>query len=93
MLTVEEKTTIVGVAELRKVMKSVIEEIKAHKVILTKRNKPIGVLIDYEEFKKMETLIEAIEDYILGQMAGERVRRQDKKWFTLEEVEKKLGLR
>jgi prevent-host-death family protein len=93
MLTVEEKTTIVGMAELRKVMKDVIEEIKAHKVILTKRNKPIGVLIDYEEFKKMEELVEAIEDFVLGQKALERTRRQDKKWVTLEEVEKKLGLR
>jgi prevent-host-death family protein len=93
MWTVEEKTTIVGVAELRKAMKDVIEEIKTRKVILTKRNKPIGVLINYEDFKKMEDLVEAIQDFILGQMAQERTRRQDKKWVTLEEVEKKLGLR
>jgi prevent-host-death family protein len=93
MLTVEEKTTIVGVAELRKVMKDVIGEIKTRKVILTKRNRPIGVLVDYEEFKKMEDLIETIEDFVLGQMARERARRQDRKLVTLEDVEKKLGLR
>ena len=93
MWTVEEKSAIVGVAELRKAMKDVVEEIKTHKVILTKRNRPIGVLINYEEFKKMEDLVEAIQDFIFGQKAKERSRRKDKKWVTLEEVEKKLGLR
>jgi prevent-host-death family protein len=81
------------VSELRKGMKDVMEEIKTRKVIRTKRNKPIGVLIDYEEFKKMEDLVEAVQDFILGQTAQERTRRKDKKWVTLEEVEKKLGLR
>lgn len=93
MLTVEERTTIVGVAELRKVMKDVLEEIKARKVILTKRNRPVGVLVDYDEFKKMEALVEAMEDFVLGQMARERAGRRDKKLVSLEEVEKRLGLR
>ena len=93
MWTVEEKSAVVGVAELRKIMKDVVEEIKSRKVILTKRNKPIGVLINYEEFKKMEDLVEAIQDFILGQTAKERSRRKDRKSVTLEEVEKKLGLR
>ena len=93
MLTVDEKATIVGVAELRKVMKTVLENMKTHKVILTKRNRPVGVLVDYKEFRKMEELIGALEDFVLGQLAKERVQRKGRKLVALEEVEKKLGLR
>jgi len=93
MLTVEEKSTIVGLAELRKVMRNVLQEMKTHKVILTKRNRPVGVLVDYEEFRRMEGVIAALEDFALGHMARERARRKDRKTLTLEEVERKLGLR
>ena len=93
MLTVEEKSTIVGLAELRKVMRNVLQEMKTHKVILTKRNRPVGVLVDYEEFRRMEGVIAALEDFVLGHMARERARRKDRKALTLEEVERKLGLR
>lgn len=93
MITVEEKTTIVGVAELRKMMKEVLEEIKKNRVVLTKRNKPVGVILDYQEFKKMEELVDAFEGYILGSLAKERALRRDKKVISLEEAEKKLGIR
>ena len=92
MITVEEKTTIVGVAELRKVMSDILEKIKSNKVILTKRNKPVGVIVDYEEYKKMEDIIDSLEDYILGHLAKERAKRKDKRLISLEEAEKKLGL-
>ncbi len=93
MFKVEEKTTLVGVSELRKVMKDVLEELKTNKVVLTKRNKPVGVILDYKEFKKMEETINAFEDHVLGQFAKQRAGRKDKKTITLEEAEKKVGLR
>ena len=93
MLTVEGKSTIVGLAELRKVMRNVLQDIKTHKVILTKRNRPVGVLVDYEEFRRMEGVLEALEDFVLGRMARERTRRKGRTTLTLEEVERKLGLR
>ena len=92
MITVDERTTIVGVAELRKVMKEVLEEIKKNRVVLTKRNKPVGVILDYQEFKKMEELVGALEDYVLGSLAKERALRRDKKVISLEDAEKKLGI-
>jgi prevent-host-death family protein len=92
MITVEGKTTLVGVAELRKITKEVLEKLKSNKVILTKRNKPVGVLLDYEEFRKIEEIMEALEDYILGTLAKERAQRKGKKVISLEEAERKLGL-
>lgn len=93
MLTVKGNAAIVGVAEIRKIMKEVLEVMKTNRVILTKRNKPVGVLIDYGEFKQMEEILEALEDRVLGASAVKRAGRKDKKWVTLEAAEKKLGLR
>lgn len=92
MITVEGKTTLVGVAELRKMTKEVLEKLKSNKVILTKRNKPVGVLIDYGEFRRIEEIMEALEDYILGTLAKERAQRKGKKVISLDEAERKLGL-
>jgi len=92
MITVEGKTTLVGVAELRKITKEVLEKLKSNKVILTKRNKPVGVILDYGEFQRIEEIMEALEDYILGTLAKERAQRKGKKVISLEEAEKKLGL-
>jgi prevent-host-death family protein len=93
MITVEEKTTIVGVAELRKMISDILEKVKSNKVILTRRNKPVGVIVDYEEFKEMEEIIDTFEDYVLGYLAKERAQRKGKKLISLEEAEKRLGLK
>ncbi|MDH5742941.1 MAG: type II toxin-antitoxin system Phd/YefM family antitoxin, partial [Candidatus Aminicenantes bacterium] len=66
---------------------------KSNKVILTRRNKPVGVIVDYEEYKKMEEIIDTFEDYVLGHLARERAQRKGKKWIILEETEKRLGLK
>lgn len=92
MITVEEKTTLVGVTELRKLSKEILGKLKSNKVILTKRNKPVGVLVDYEEFREIEEIMEALEDYILGTLAEERAKRKGKKVISLEEAEKRLEL-
>ena len=93
MISVEEKATIVGVAELRSMISDVLEKVKTSKVILTRRNKPVGVIVDYEEFLKMEEILDTYEDFILGYLAKERAERKDKKLLTLEEVEKRLGMK
>ncbi|MDH4218213.1 MAG: type II toxin-antitoxin system Phd/YefM family antitoxin [Candidatus Aminicenantes bacterium] len=93
MITVEEKTTIVGLTELRKMISYILKRVKSNKVILTRRNKPVGVIVDYEEYKKMEEIIDTFEDYVLGHLARERAQRKGKKWIILEETEKRLGLK
>lgn len=93
MLTVKENATIVGVAEIRKSMKDVLEEMKTHRVILMRRNKPVGVLVDYEEFRRMEETLEALEDEAFARLAAERAGRKDRKSVTIEEAEKRLGVK
>jgi prevent-host-death family protein len=93
MLSVKEDTTIVGITELRKMIPEILKKIKQEKVILTRRNRPIGILVDYEEYERMEKMIEALEDQILGQLAKERAARKDKRTIDLEEAERRVGLK
>jgi len=93
LLIVKEDTAILGVSELRTKTAYVLEEIKKHKVILTKRNKPVGVIMDYDEYEKLSALFEELEDVVLVGIAEKRLKRKDKKSVTLEEAEKKVGLK
>lgn len=93
MITVKEDTALIGVAELRTKAADVLKEIKKHRVILTKRNRPVGVIIDYDEYEKMEQMLDEVEDIVLGNIARERLERRDKKTITLEDAERKVGLR
>lgn len=93
MLTVKEDTAVIGVSELRTKAADVLKEIKKHRVILTKRNRPVGVIMDYDEYEKVQAVIDEVEDIVLGDIAGKRLSRKDRKAITLEEAERKVGLR
>jgi len=93
MLSLKEDTTIVGITELRKMIPEILKKIKQEKVILTRRNRPIGILVDYEEYERMERMIEALEDQVLGQLAKERASRKDRKTIDLEEAERRVGIK
>ena len=93
MLITDEKTAIVGVAELRDKTQEVLKEAKTHNVILTRRNKPVGVIIAYEEYERMKRAEEELEDIVLGHIAHERSKRKGRKVVSLEEAEDRVGLR
>ncbi|MEK6683832.1 MAG: type II toxin-antitoxin system prevent-host-death family antitoxin [Nitrospirota bacterium] len=94
MLAVDEHTALIGLSELRTAAPKLLKYLQTHKVILTRRNKPVGILIDYDEFKKMETLIELIEDTVLGQMAEERRKGAKKEsYLSHEQMKRRVGLK
>jgi prevent-host-death family protein len=94
MLAVDEQTALIGLSELRTAAPKLLKYLQTHKVILTKRNKPVGVMIDYDEYKKMEVLMELIEDTVLGQIAEERRKSAKKEsYLTLEEARRRVGLK
>jgi prevent-host-death family protein len=93
MITVKEDTALIGVAELRTKAADVLKEIKRHRVILTRRNRPVGVIIDYDEYEKIEQTLDEVEDIVLGNIARARLKRRDRKAITLEDAERKVGLR
>ena len=69
---VSEDTAVYGVSELRTKTPELLKTIGTHRVILTKRNKPVGVVLTYEEYEHLEHLIEALEDRVLGEVAKTR---------------------
>jgi prevent-host-death family protein len=94
MLAVDEQTALIGLSELRTAAPKLLKYLQTHKVILTKRNKPVGVMMDYDEYKKMEALIEVIEDTVLGQIAQERYKSTKKEsYLTIEEARRRTGLK
>lgn len=93
MFTIKETTALMGVSELRTKTAELLKTLKDHRVILTKRNQPVGVVIDYAEYAQMERILEEVEDFVLGTIAKARSERNGKKVITLEEAERRVGLR
>lgn len=94
MLAVDEQTALIGLSELRTAAPKLLKYLQTHKVILTRRNKPVGILIDYDEYKKTEALIELIEDTVLGHIAQERHKGTKKEsYLTHDEMKRRVGLK
>ncbi|MCX5665484.1 MAG: type II toxin-antitoxin system Phd/YefM family antitoxin [Candidatus Omnitrophica bacterium] len=72
MHTIKEDTTLVGVSEFRNRMDRILEEVRHHKVVIEKRNKPVAVLIAIDQYNAMEEILDRIEDLELGHTAKQR---------------------
>ena len=91
MITIKEDTTLVGVSELRSGLEAILEESKKHKVLIGRRNKPIAVLMDIEQYQAMEETLEILEDFALGFLAKEREKSsKSSDYLTHEEVFKRI---
>ena len=93
MITVNDEATLAGVAELRTNSARLLKELTRRRVILTRRNKPMGVLLDFDDYERMRAEIEELEDTLLGFIAKERSGRKSRKTIPLEDAERRVGLR
>lgn len=93
MIAVEENTTLVGLTELRSKLKEVLAALKNSKVVLALRNRPLAVLVPFERYRRMEALLDRIEDRALGYVALERAKTPDAEFIDLDVVERRLKLR
>lgn len=91
MLTVKEKTTLVGVSEIRTHWDEILKSLDGSNVIIEKRNAPLAALISIRRYMEIEEQMEWIEDIVLGFMAKKRDRKRTR-YLPLEKVEKKAGL-
>lgn len=90
MITIKEKTTLVGVSELRTKIDEILAELKKHHILIEKRNKPVAMLVSIEEFERLEAMLEFIEDYGLAALAKQR--EGSGKFIPLQEAKKKAGI-
>lgn len=56
--------------------------------IIKQSNKPIAVILDYEEYKRLKEIEEDKEDYY----SALKIKIENNKWFSHSEVKKELGL-
>lgn len=54
MYTVKEDTVLLGVSELKSVFPRLLGHLRDQRVVVTHRNRPCAVVLDYEEFKHLE---------------------------------------
>lgn len=92
MFTVKAETTLVGLSELRTNINDILNAAKEKNVVLTKRNKPVLAVLDYERYQQMTELLEEIEDLFLENLAQQRLKRKGRKTISLEEAMKRVGL-
>ncbi|MGM0568503.1 MAG: type II toxin-antitoxin system prevent-host-death family antitoxin [Elusimicrobiota bacterium] len=91
MKTFKKDTTLVGVSELRTKFKQILEKARSHKVVISKRDKELAVLIDIDRYNILENILDELEDYALGYIAAERQKTAKlKDYIDIEELEKTL---
>jgi prevent-host-death family protein len=92
MFTIKEEAILVGVSELRDHFNHILNASKEKNVVLTKRNKPILAVLDYNRYQQMSELIEELEDLSLEHLAQQRLNCKDRKTIPLTEAMKRVGL-
>jgi prevent-host-death family protein len=65
---------------------------KGRPVLVTRNNRPYVVLLDYEDYQKLQDALEELEDAYFGAVAEERIKKKGKA-LSQEEVERRYGLR
>ncbi len=82
MITIKEKSTIVSISELRTKAEEILNRLKENKVILSRHNKPVVVMLDYKQYETVEKMLGFAEDYILGSIALQRDVHAKKRDFV-----------
>jgi len=93
VIKLREQVTLAGVSELRTIMRDILNETRTGPVILTRRNKPVGVILSYPEYQEMSRLVDLLEDADLGDEAAVRLVRKGRKTISLDDAKKKFGLK
>lgn len=94
MRRVKEDTTLVGISEFRTRADEIVKAAQREPVVVEKRHRPVAVLVPIEQYERTETALDHLEDYLLGLLAKEREQRSHRKtYLTLEELERRVGLR
>lgn len=56
--------------------------------IIKQSKKPIAVILDYDEYKRLKEIEEDKEDYY----SALKIKAENKKWFSHSDIKKELGI-
>lgn len=92
MYSITDQLDLISTTELRLNIPKVTKRLKKKSVIVTSRNKPVGVFMNFEKFQALEAMQDEYIDYELMKIAEKRAANPKAKYITLEELQKKLGI-
>lgn len=90
MFELKGDTLVMSTSELQRNIGRIRQ--KGKPILVTKNNRPYVVLLDYEEYQRLQSRLEEFEDVYLGTIAEGRARKKGKV-FSQEQVERRYGLR
>lgn len=88
-----KEDSTVGVARLGREGSRLVKQLRRHNVIVTRKQRPVGVIIHYADYLRMRAVTERLEDLVLGHQANKRASRRSRKTVSLEEAERRVGVR
>lgn len=92
MRTFKKDTTLVGVSELRTKFDEILKKAHDHKVIISKRDEELAVIVDIDRYNVMEKILDELEDLALGYMAQERKKTaKESDYIDIDELEKLIA--
>lgn len=93
MITIQDHLHMIPLSEFRADM-SVLAEIKQEDtVILTKKGKPIAVLLNFEEYQRQQKILEEFYDKEAGTLAKKRdLTTKKEEYLSEKELYDTLGL-
>lgn len=91
MKVIKEKTTLVQTTELRSNLPEVLKRARTSRVVLERHHKPVAVLIDPDEYERIEEALEQFSDLLLALEARSREPRgRRNEYVDLEQVLKRF---
>lgn len=91
VLNVEQNTTFFGITDLRTKAKKMLKALKASRVIITERNQPQAVVLDYGHYQKIEELVEMAEEALMAPEVKRRKKRNRGKFLSHEGLVERLS--
>lgn len=92
-MSLKEDMAVVGITQLGKEGARLMGQLRRRRVVVTQKNKPVGVLLRYEDYRRMQAVTERLENLVLNHEVKRRASRRKRKTITLEEAERRVGLR
>ncbi len=84
--------TTIAITEARDSLASVVDEARTSPVYLTRRNRPVAVIVDVIEFQRLRDLAEDAEDAAAAAAARREMDETGELPVPWEEVKAELGL-
>ena len=76
MAAKNDDAAVAGISELRTDAARLLKGLSRHHIIVTKRNRPVGVILDYQDFENIMATIDELEDALISIISKKRTLKR-----------------